>query len=111
VNVPGRTTSGEIVADVALEQRTSDSARLTFSLSDEANHPIRDLQPYLGARGHLVVISADGRQYVHTHPLESDAASEKISFEVHFPGPGLYKAWGQFQRGGNIITIPVVAKF
>ena len=60
--------------------------------------------------GHLVVLSADGAQYVHAHPLTEKSPDGKVEFEVHFPGPGIYKAWGQFQRDGKVVTIPAVVK-
>ncbi|HZG75035.1 MAG TPA: hypothetical protein VEZ72_04185, partial [Paenibacillus sp.] len=45
-----------------------EAAKLTFSLEDEATGaPIADLEPYLGAVGHVVVLSEDGERYVHVH--------------------------------------------
>lgn len=38
------------------------------------------------------------------------APDGKVEFEVHFPGPGTYKGWGQFQRGDHVFTIPAVVK-
>jgi hypothetical protein len=32
--------------------------------------PVTDLQPLMGAMGHLVIISADRSAYIHAHPLE-----------------------------------------
>ena len=58
--------------------------------------------------GHLVVLSADGTKYVHAHPLTAQASTGTVEFEVHFPEPGTYKVWGQFQRGGKVFTIPAV---
>ncbi len=31
-----------------------------------------------------------------------------ITFEFAFPKPGIYKAWGQFQRDGAVFTVPFV---
>lgn len=40
--------------------------------------PVTDLQPLMGELGHLVIISADLKDYVHAHPLElEDEAAEK----------------------------------
>ena len=31
-----------------------------------------------------------------------------VAFAAHFPKPGIYKAWGQFQRNGTVFTVPYV---
>lgn len=49
-------------------------------------------QPYLGARGHLVVLRAGDLAYIHTHP-ETDA----LRFEVRLPSPGGYRAFLQYR--------------
>jgi Cu+-exporting ATPase len=58
--------------------------------------------------GHLVVIGAKTGEYVHAHPESGTAPDGKVLFAVHFKQPGLYKAWGQFQRQGRVFTVPVV---
>lgn len=104
-------TVGEIKAHVAItpgDQETS----VRFHLVDAAGQAVGDLQPYLGAMGHLVIISANGREYVHAHPLSEakTAPDGAVEFAAHFPKPGIYKAWGQFQRGGSIFTVPFVTE-
>jgi len=91
------------------------STMLTFKLTDSADKPITDLEPYLGAFGHLMIIHQDGQTVVHSHPAEDEAglaASKRgnVAFNARFPKPGIYKAWGQFQRGGQVVTIPFVVK-
>jgi hypothetical protein len=83
-------------------------ARITFSLFDNSDEPITNLQPYLGAMGHLVIISEDGNDFVHAHPVEGATTSGPIAFEAHFPRPGIYGGWGQFQRAGVVLTVPFV---
>lgn len=90
------------------------STALTFALTDpESGRPLSDLEPYLGAFGHLILIHQDGQTFVHSHPMEDEAgiAASKggnVTFNARFPKPGRYKAWGQFQRGGRVITVPFV---
>jgi hypothetical protein len=84
--------------------------RISFALSDAAGRPAADLQPYLGAMGHLVVLSADGMRYVHAHPVEEASPAGTVAFDAHFPGPGLYKGWGQFRRAGRVSDLPVVVR-
>lgn len=108
-NVPGQVQSDGLQAAVSL-QKTADATIAAFDIKDDRGEPVGDLQPYLGAMGHLVVISADGKQYVHAHPLTEKLGTAEVKFQVHFPGPGLYKMWGQFQRAGKVFTIPAVVQ-
>lgn len=93
------------------------SATLTFNISKDGK-PMTTLAPYLGAFGHLVVISENGEEFVHSHPLgghEGHAMTSvgpTVAFEAHFKEPGLYKAWGQFNVGTTkkerVMTVPFV---
>lgn len=104
-------TIGDIKTHLAVgpgEQETN----VQFHFVDIDDKPISNLQPYLGAMGHLVIISEDGSEYVHAHPL-SDARTAPdgaVEFAAHFPKAGIYKVWGQFQRNGNVFTVPNVLK-
>jgi hypothetical protein len=60
--------------------------------------------------GHLVIISADGKLYVHAHAVEGKSANGVVEFAAHFTQAGIYKAWGQFQRAGQVYTVPFVLK-
>lgn len=72
--------------------------------------PVTDLEPFLGAMGHLVLVSADRAHFVHSHPLEHRHRPAKrgpdIRFQCRFPAAGTYKAWAQFQHAGKVLTIP-----
>lgn len=104
--VPGRVQTDELLADVGIEAGQG-MHRVSFALMDLSEAPVTDLEPYLGAMGHFVVVSADGRKYVHSHPSNGGESNEVV-FDVHFPGPGIYKGWGEFQRGGTVMVVPVV---
>jgi hypothetical protein len=81
----------------------------TFTLTDGATGASVDLQPYLGAMGHLVLVHEDGETYVHSHPDDlAPSGGGRVSFSVRFPKPGLYRAWGQFQRDGRVLTASFV---
>lgn len=60
------------------------------------------LEPYLGAMGHLLMISANGDELVHAHPVGDDAGR----FLVRLPAPGRYKAWVEVQSAGKVIATP-----
>jgi hypothetical protein len=81
---------------------------LRFSVKDVAqNQPIKDLQPYLGERGHLVIIKSSFTlsiaDYIHAHALKNSPDGQ-IEFLTLFPQPGTYKLWLQFKRDGKINT-------
>ena len=81
---------------------------LRFSLRDAKGKPIRDLQPYLGAWGHLMIVHQDGKAFVHSHPADAPTPPGVVEFNARFPRAGLYKAWAQFGRAGRIVTLPFV---
>jgi hypothetical protein len=81
---------------------------VTFHLRDAVTgQALTDLQPYLGAMGHLILIHQDGVTFVHSHPderLPEVGRNGMVPFLVRFPKSGLYRGWSQFQRNGNILT-------
>ncbi len=108
-NASDEVAVGEINAKVAVQPGDRETT-VRFQLVDASGQVVTDLQPYLGAMGHLVIISADGAEYVHAHPLSESQTSPEgfVEFAAHFPKPGLYKAWGQFQRHDTVFTVPFV---
>jgi hypothetical protein len=111
VNAPGEVTADGLQATIAIpSSRVGAATQLRFALADEAGSAIDELEPYLGARGHLVVLNAAGDVYVHAHPLETPASGNEVAFEAHFPASGLYKGWAQFQIGQRVRTVPFVVQ-
>ena len=80
---------------------------LMFSLS-ENGVPVTDLQEYLGALGHTVILKEGTLDFTHTHPLEAKEQNGVVSFMVHFPSSGKYKAFTQFQREGKVFLTEFV---
>ena len=88
---------------------------LRYRLIDEkTGEPVTDLQPYLGAWGHTLILSEDARDYIHSHPTEliPDGAERsklhggpKVSFDAFLPRAGRYRIWSQFQRNGQVVTV------
>jgi len=110
-NAPGEITADGLVAQIELQNaKAGQSSEVRFRLSNESDHPTDNLQPYLGARGHLVVISADGTQYVHAHPMDAPTAANEVVFMSHFPAPGMYKGWAQFRVTDQVRTVPFVVQ-
>ena len=64
-------------------------------------------EPYLGAAGHLLIVSADGDTLIHAHPVENDnRPAGELVFLVRFPRPGPYRAWLEIQSEGQVLTTP-----
>ncbi|MEU6133344.1 heavy metal translocating P-type ATPase [Nocardioides sp. NPDC047086] len=86
---------------------------LHFRFEDSTGKIVDDLQPYLGAAGHVVVMSADGETFVHGHAEGDELAVPGASFgpelglHLDVPKAGLYRLWAQFRLGnGEVITVP-----
>ncbi len=120
-----RTIDGYTVAlDTGGPVVVGGATRLTYTIS-KRGEPVTDLVPYLGAMGHLVIISQDLKEFVHSHPHESGAhgagahdvhgdhdqsgarkGGPTVEFEARFDAPGIYKGWAQFNHDGRILTVP-----
>ncbi|MCR8634727.1 hypothetical protein [Paenibacillus radicis (ex Xue et al. 2023)] len=89
--------------------KAKEEVTLTFNIRDAATKKgISNLQPYLGAVGHVVILSRDAEQYLHVHPVDEKASGPDAKFATSFPQSGIYKIWGQFQHEGKVFTVPFV---
>ncbi len=93
---------------------------LHYTFADAATgRPVDDLQPYLAAAGHIVIMRADGQTFAHEHATATDSDGRPIfalpgttfgpGLNVHaeFPTAGIYQLWAQFRlAGGGVITVP-----
>ena len=70
--------------------------------------PVSDLEPFLGAPGHLLVVDNDLTVAIHGHPEGEATAGPSVAFAPVLPASGRYKLWVQFQRKGEVITAPFV---
>ncbi|MFJ2837062.1 hypothetical protein ACIO52_17060 [Nocardia sp. NPDC087230] len=71
--------------------------------------PVTDLQPYLAAFGHLVILRAGDLAYVHVHPNGEPGdgvtpAGPEITFHTAVPGPGTYRLFLDFRHGEVVRT-------
>jgi len=60
-----------------------------------------DLQPYLGANGHLVMLRAGDLAYEHVHPL----ARGPLAFDTGGAAPGTYRLFLQFRHADRVHTV------
>lgn len=72
--------------------------------------PADGLEPYIGAWGHLLAVSDDLIDTIHTHPFIADGGPQ-VQFNIIFPREAVYRIWVQFQRRGKVntaaFTVPV----
>ncbi|GAA3249737.1 hypothetical protein GCM10017691_60980 [Pseudonocardia petroleophila] len=66
--------------------------------------PVTDLQPYLGANGHLVALRQGDLAYLHVHPEETASAGPEIPFVAEVPTAGGYRLFLDFQHDGVVRT-------
>jgi len=91
--------------------KPNQETQLIFTLKDaKTKQPVTKLEKYLGASGHVVILSQDAEQYLHVHPADENAVGPEAKFHTEFPEQGIYKIWGQFQYQGKVITVPFVVK-
>lgn len=110
---------------------------LNFYVTDASTgEPVTDLQLYLGAFGHTLILSEDLVDYVHSHPLDLTTRSEEsgpmlymaphgvdpaslrggpqVTFDGLMPRPGRFRAFTQFRRHDELhtftFTFDVVAR-
>jgi hypothetical protein len=65
----------------------------------------KNLQPYLGALGHMVVLGPN-LEFIHAHPQTADISNQTglIFFSVNPPVAGRYKLYLQTQTDGQVNT-------
>jgi hypothetical protein len=90
------------------DPRAGTASTLTLSVSRDGR-PVTDLQPYLGAYGHLVTLRSSDLAYLHNHPTGgpadgATAAGPDIGFHTTFPTPGDYRMFLDFQHRGVVRT-------
>ena len=122
---------GDITATVSSDPQqfaVGQYGHITYHLTDtKSGLPITDLQTYLGAFGHTLIMSEDMAEYVHSHPLDIIAQPDDdggppvflippgadleklrggpdVTFEGLMPKPGRYRAWTQFRRHDTLHT-------
>ena len=122
---PDKTLS-KIVDGVKVDLKLSAPLRantptiLTYTLSENGK-PVTNMTQYLAAMGHMMAVSQDGENAVHTHAVHAGAdartglevtpqmvtkSGPTQSFKLELPMSGLVKVWAQFGVNGKILTVP-----
>jgi hypothetical protein len=92
---------------VALETNTvraGSESELTFRVTRNGR-PVRQLQPYLGAKGHLVALREGDLAYLHVHPDAARLAADEVRFMAEFPSAARYRLFLQFKAAGQVHTV------
>ncbi|MFJ8849091.1 hypothetical protein [Streptomyces sp. NPDC102437] len=82
--------------------RAGRSGELKLTVS-RSGRPVTDLQPYLGAYGHLVALRSGDLAYLHVHPNEG-GPGPVVSFTATAPSAGAYRLFLDFKHGGKVRT-------
>ncbi|WP_426504489.1 hypothetical protein ACPPVO_44025 [Dactylosporangium sp. McL0621] len=89
------------------------ASKLTLTVSRDGA-PVTDLQPYLGAYGHLVALRDGDLAYLHVHPDGAPGdghttAGPTITFSAEVPAAGTYRLYLDFQHNGTVRTAEFTA--
>jgi hypothetical protein len=91
----------EVTLDGALVAGTASRLSLAVRRGGVA---VNDLQPYLGASGHLVALRAGDLAYLHVHPV-----GKGLTFDAEVPSVGTYRLYLDFKHRGEVRTAEFTA--
>lgn len=119
-------TYGDYQVTTTFPKDTKKQTEVTFAIDiAKDGKPVTNLEQYLGALGHSVILKEGTLDFIHTHALEAtgntmteghamqgsgqdSGVSEmgpKINFSTSFPESGIYRIFTQFQHQGEIQTV------
>jgi hypothetical protein len=111
---PARTTTVdgytvELTGDLA----AGGESKVTLRVSRDGK-AVTDLQPYLGAYGHLVALRDGDLAYLHVHPEGAPgdgrtAPGPDVTFFAAVPSGGAYRLYLDFQHAGRVHTAEFTA--
>lgn len=92
--------------EISLEHeplRAGKEGDLDFTVSRDGR-PVEAIEPYLGARGHLVALRQGDVAYLHVHPHDGEQPAGEVPFAADFVSAGSYRLFLQFQVAGVVHT-------
>ncbi|HEX2389193.1 MAG TPA: hypothetical protein VHI96_08770 [Solirubrobacterales bacterium] len=95
--------AGYEVTLASAEPEAGTATRLKFTVSRDGR-PIEQVQPYLGADGHLVVLREGDLAFLHAHPQGEPGGAGPVAFDVDYPSAGAYRLFLQFRHDGAVHT-------
>jgi hypothetical protein len=106
---PSKTTTvDDYTVTLTGDLSAGSSSKLTLSVARQGT-PVTDLQPYLAAYGHLVVLRSDDLAYLHVHPEGTPGdgvtkAGPNVTFYATTPSTGTYRMFLDFQHNAVVRT-------
>ncbi|WP_237089895.1 heavy-metal-associated domain-containing protein [Nesterenkonia sp. PF2B19] len=109
-----QTTVNDFDVEVTGDLVAGEASELTMTISRDGD-PVTELEPYLGAFGHLVALRDGDLGYLHVHPHgdapeAGETSGPEIVFEATAPTPGRYLLFLDFQVDGDVHTAPLVVE-
>jgi hypothetical protein len=88
--------------------KPAEESTLTLSVSRDGR-PVTNLQPYLGAYGHLVALRTSDLAYLHVHPMGEPGdgttpAGPEVDFHTTVPSNGNYRLFFDFKHDDVVRT-------
>ncbi|MFL6073796.1 MAG: hypothetical protein ACJ73S_10410 [Mycobacteriales bacterium] len=111
---PARTATVDgYTVTLAGDLTAGSGSMVTLSVSRDGR-PVTDLEPYLGAYGHLVALRAGDLAYLHVHPDGGPGdghtpAGPRIAFHAEVPSAGDYRLYLDFKHRGRVHTAEFTA--
>jgi hypothetical protein len=90
--------------DVTLASKPGDGEERALAFTVTRNGAPVQVEPYLGADGHLVVLRQGDLAYLHAH-TEGESDGGPIRFMVEYPSAGSYRMFLQFKHEGRVHTV------
>ncbi|HYF45689.1 MAG TPA: hypothetical protein VD926_05720, partial [Acidimicrobiales bacterium] len=92
--------------EVELATEHSDTGEVTAALTVRRDGElVTDLEPYLGANGHLVALRSGDLAYAHVHPVEGgEDEPGTVTFDAELTSAGRYGLFFDFKHHGTVHT-------
>jgi hypothetical protein len=97
--VAGTAPAGDLEVAVDARPVAGRESTLEFRVTRDGT-PVRELEPYLGAYGHLVALRSGDLAYLHTHAV----GDRDLRFATTFPTAGTYRLFLDIKAGGTVRT-------
>jgi hypothetical protein len=94
---------GDYTVTLGGDLASGEHSMLTFEVTRDGA-PVADLEPYLGAAGHLVALRDGDLAYLHVHP------GDGLEFEAEVPSAGTYHLFLDFKHDGIVRTADFVVE-
>lgn len=101
-------TTGGYTATLTGDLSASGESTLTATVTRDGE-PVTDLEPYLGAFGHLVALRAGDLAYLHVHPEGDESepgavSGPDVTLMTEAPTPGRFLLYLDFKVDGDVHT-------